>query len=95
MVVTCVNVTGAGRRALLKLQLHVPTSQLIEEKSGFGGLGTGVLSVAGVVAANAIEPTAVRVTAMTTSARNHRNVIATSLVAGAFTAPFAAQKSLG
>ena len=73
--------TGDGRRALLKLQFHVPTSQLIEEKSGLGGLGTGVLSTVGVVAADAIEPAAASATTIATSGRNHPDAIGTSFVA--------------
>lgn len=84
IVVTSIALTGDGRRELLEVQFHVPTSQLIEEKSGFGGLGMGVLPFEGVVAGNAIDPTAINTTTMKTSARNHRNLTRTSYFLAAF-----------
>jgi hypothetical protein len=35
---------GAGRRELFVLHDHVPTKKLMDEKSGFGVIGTGVAS---------------------------------------------------
>jgi len=95
MVVTCIKLAADGRRPLLKLQFHVPRSQFIEEKSGFAGLGTGVLSIVGLVAAKAIDPIAASTTAIATSVRTHRNVMATSSVQGIACPMWDAKKSLG
>jgi hypothetical protein len=70
MVVVCVFVQEPERRVFFIVQVHVPSKNFIEEKSGLALVGIGVVSIPGVASANAI---AVDASAVTTTAREIRN----------------------
>jgi hypothetical protein len=44
---------GPGRRVFWSLHVHDPSRNFMLEKSGFGGVGTGVLSIVGELPARA------------------------------------------
>jgi hypothetical protein len=51
-----VEVLGEGRRALLLEQFQVPTKNFIDERSGLGSIGIGVVSICCAPATQASAP---------------------------------------